>query len=158
MNDALILLRSAIPTFTERVLMGIGALIGGWAGYLLGGIDIALLWLCGFVVIDYFTGNFAVLKQGKWQSKLAYKGIFKKLFIFIMVTICNGIDESLHLTFVRDACVIAYILNETGSILENVERMGYGEVIPPILRQSLKILREREEARLNNIKENNNNE
>lgn len=151
MDDLFILLKELIPAYTERILMTIGAAIGGWLGYALGGFDLAILWLFGFSVLDYVTGNLAVLKQGKWISRLAYKGIFKKLFIFIMVAISHGVDESLNVDFVRTACIFAYIINEVGSILENVDRMGYGDVIPPVLRNALQAIKAREDAKGNVI-------
>lgn len=151
MDDLLILLKGLIPEFSQTVLMSIGAVIGGWLGYVLGGLDLAILWLFGFTILDYITGNLAVLKQGKWRSKLAYKGAFKKLFIFIMVAICHGVDESLNTDFVRTACIFAYIINEVGSILENVDKMGYGDVIPPVLRNALQAIKAREDAKGNII-------
>lgn len=119
--------------------MSIGAAIGTWLSYVFGGFDAAVLWLFGFSVLDYITGNIAVIKAGKWKSNLAYRGIFKKMFIYIMVAICHGVDVSMNTDFVRTACVFAYIVNEVGSIIENIERMGYGDVIPAALKHALDI-------------------
>ena len=128
--------------------MGIGATIGGWLNWALGGIDAAIVWLFIFTIIDFISGNAAAIKQKKWQSRITYRGIFKKLFIFIMIAICHGVDVSLQVDFVRTACIFAYILNEVGSILENVERLGFGDIIPAPLRNALHMVSEREQTRL----------
>ena len=151
LHDLVILLRSVIPTFRGWILMAIGATIGTWLSYVFGGFDSAIIWLFGFTLIDYLTGNFAAVKNGKWQSMFAYKGIFKKAFIFVMIAICHGVDVSMGLDFVRTTCIFAYIANEVGSIVENIERMGYGDIIPPILRSALKVAKEREAAMTGNM-------
>lgn len=145
--DLFLLVKVVIPTFKRCVLMSIGATIGAWLGYAIGGFDAALLWLFGFAVLDFITGNIAVIKAGKWQSNMAYRGIFKKMFIFIMVAICHGVDMSMGTDFVRTACVFAYILNEVGSILENIERMGFGDIIPSVLKDALDVAK-KEKLRL----------
>lgn len=149
--DLVILLHFIIPTVRRLITMAIGATIGALLSYAIGGFDVPVLWLFGFTVIDYCIGNFAAVKNGKWQSTLAYKCIFKKVIIFVMIAICNGVDLSLGLDFVRTACIFAYIANEVGSIIENIERMGYGDIIPPVLRNALKIAKEREAAMTGNI-------
>lgn len=151
MEDLLLLLRELLPEYSQKVLMSMGAVLGGWIGYALGGFDLAIVWLFVFTIIDYITGNIAVIKQGKWLSRQAYKGVFKKIFIFVMVAIAHGVDESLNVDFVRTACIFAYIVNEVGSILENVDKMGYGDVIPPVLRNALQAIKAREEAKGNKI-------
>lgn len=151
LDDLLILLKTLIPTFKGWVLMGIGATIGGWLNWALGGIDAAIIWLFIFTIIDFLSGNAAAIKQKKWQSRVTYKGIFKKLFIFIMIAICHGVDVSLQVDFVRTACIFAYILNEVGSILENVERLGFGDIIPKPLRNALHMVNEREQNKLSGI-------
>lgn len=123
--------------------MGAGAVIGGWASYVFGGFDAALLWLFGFTLVDFILGIIAAAKHRRWQSKVMYRGIFKKSFIFVMIAICHGVDVALGIDFVRTTCIFAYLANEVGSILENVERMGYGDIIPSVLRNALQILQDK---------------
>lgn len=143
LTDLGILLKSAMPTYKELLFMSIVASIGGWLSYLLGGCEPALMWLAGFMLVDFLTGNFAVIKQGRWQSSLMYRGIFKKCFIFVMISISHGVDVSLNVDFVRTACIFAYLANEVGSILENIERLGYGDIIPAVLRNALHVLKDK---------------
>ena len=114
--------------------------------WLIGGIDISLTWLFIFCVIDYITGTLSAFRQGQWTSKVGGKGIVKKLLIFLFVVLAHGIDEVCHIDYIRQAVIIAYIINESGSILENIETLGYGRVIPPILRHGLKLLKMKNES------------
>ena len=114
--------------------------------WLAGGIDISLTWLFIFCVIDYITGTWSAFRQGQWTSKVGGKGIVKKLLIFLFVVLAHGIDEVCHIDYIRQAVIIAYIINESGSILENIETLGYGKVIPPIFRHGLKLLKMKNES------------
>lgn len=108
--------------------------------WLLGDVDLSITWLFVFCVIDYTTGTLSAFKCREWSSAVGSHGIIKKVIMFLFVVLAHGIDEVCHIEYIRQAVIIAYIINESGSILENIERMGYGKAIPPILRNSLKLL------------------
>lgn len=108
--------------------------------WLLGDVDLSITWLFVFCVIDYTTGTLSAFKCREWSSAVGSHGIIKKVIMFLFVILAHGIDEVAHIEYIRQAVIIAYIINESGSILENIERMGYGKAIPPILRNSLKLL------------------
>ena len=82
--------------------------------FLLGGVDIPLIWLFIFVVIDYLSGSWYAIKSGNWSSSVGGKGIIKKIIIFLMVVIANGIDQSTGINYIRQAVIIAYLINESG--------------------------------------------
>ena len=111
--------------------------------FLLGGVDIPLIWLFIFVVIDYVSGSWYAIKSGNWLSSVGGKGIIKKIIIFLMVVIANGIDQSTGINYIRQAVIIAYLINESGSILENIENLGYGSIIPSVLRKGLKAINQK---------------
>ena len=111
--------------------------------FLLGGVDVPLIWLFIFVVIDYLSGSWYVIKSGNWSSSVGGKGIIKKIIIFLMVVIANGIDQSTGINYIRQAVIIAYLINESGSILENIENLGYGSIIPSVLRKGLKAINQK---------------
>ena len=111
--------------------------------FLLGGVDIPLIWLFVFVVIDYLSGSWYAIKSGKWSSSVGGKGIIKKIIIFLMVVIANGVDQSTGINYIRQAVIIAYLINESGSILENIENLGYGSIIPSVLRKGLKAINQK---------------
>ena len=123
--------------------MTIGGFLGGVFTFAVGGVDDAMIWLISLVIIDYITGNAASFKTGEWCSNKGFYGLFKKLFIFLVVAICNGIDKTTGQEILRNMAVFAYAVNEAGSILENVERLGFGKWIPSFLKAGLKNLKEK---------------
>lgn len=132
------------PTDGEKFLMTIGGFIGGVFSFAVGGVDEAIIWLIILVVIDYFSGSAASFKTGQWCSERGFRGLAKKAFIFLVVAFCNGIDKATGQELLRNIAIFAYAVNEAGSILENLERLGLGKWIPSFLRTGLKSLKERE--------------
>lgn len=100
--------------------------IGGYLGYLLGGHDSFLYALIAFVVIDYLTGVMLAIMKKKLSSSIGFKGIFKKVMIFMMVAIGHTIDAYLIKSggAIRTAVIFFYISNEGISILENSANIG----------------------------------
>lgn len=68
------------------------AAIGGWLGYFLGGCDGLLYALLAFVVIDYITGVMCAIVDKKLSSEVGFRGICKKVLIFLMVGIANILE------------------------------------------------------------------
>ena len=66
--------------------------VGGWLGYFLGGCDGLILALLLFVVTDYITGVMCAAVDKKLSSSVGFKGIFRKVLIFMLVGIANIID------------------------------------------------------------------
>ena len=66
--------------------------LGGWLGYFLGGCDGLLYALIAFVVIDYITGVMCAIINKQLSSEVGFKGIFRKVLIFLLVGIANIID------------------------------------------------------------------
>ena len=108
--------------------------------WLLGGIDISIIWLFVFTVIDYATGTLYALKSHQWSSNVGSKGIIKKILIYVIIIVANGIDQAAGISYIRQAVIIAYIINEAGSIIENIELLGYGSIIPAVLRNGIKVI------------------
>ena len=68
------------------------AAVGGWLGYFLGGCDGLLYALLIFVVCDYITGVMGAISDKKLSSAVGFRGICRKVLIFILVGIANVID------------------------------------------------------------------
>lgn len=66
--------------------------IGGWLAYFLGGCDGLILVLILFVVMDYLTGVMCAIVDKKLNSEVGFKGICRKVIIFMLVGIANVID------------------------------------------------------------------
>lgn len=116
--------------------------IGGYLGYLLGGHDSFLYALIAFVVIDYLTGIMLAIIKKKLSSNVGFKGIFKKVMIFLMVAIGHTIDAYLIKSggSIRSAIIFFYISNEGISILGNSANIGLP--IPEKLKEILIQLKE----------------
>ena len=68
------------------------AAIGGWLGYFLGGCDGLLIALVVFVAVDYVTGVMCAISDKKLSSEVGFKGICRKVLIFVLVGIGNLVD------------------------------------------------------------------
>ena len=101
--------------------------VGGWLGYFLGGCDGLLYALIAFVVIDYITGVMCAIIDRKLSSAVGFKGIFRKVLIFLLVGIANIIDVQVIGTgaVLRTAVIFFYISNEGVSLLENAGPVSY---------------------------------
>lgn len=121
------------------------AAIGGFLGWFLGGMDGMLYALIAFVVIDYITGVMCAVVDKKLSSEVGFKGIFKKVLIFVMVGIANILDGQVIGTgsVLRTAAVFFYISNEGVSLLENAGHIGLP--IPQKLKAVLAQLHDRAE-------------
>ncbi|MCX7903053.1 MAG: phage holin family protein [Caloramator sp.] len=118
------------------------ATIGGYLGYFLGGFDGFMYALITFVVIDYITGLMVAVLERKLSSEVGFRGIFKKILIFIMVGIGNIIDVNVIKSgsAVRTAVIFFYISNEGISIIENSAKIGLP--VPEKLKELLKQINE----------------
>lgn len=117
--------------------------IGGYIGFYLGSIDAFIYTLLAFIVADYITGVLRAGVERKLSSSVGFKGIAKKIVIFIVVGIANLCDVNLIKgdgTMIRTAIIFFYIANEGLSILENT--MAIGLPVPEKLREMLEQLKE----------------
>ncbi len=117
--------------------------IGGWLGYFLGGCDGLIIALLLFVVMDYITGVMCAIADKKLSSQVGFKGICRKVLIFILVGIANVIDVEVIKTgsVLRTAVIFFYLSNEGISLLENAGHLGLP--IPEKLRKVLEQLHDR---------------
>lgn len=133
------------PTGAEQYLMSIGAVIGLFFSIAIGGMDSMIYALIALSIVDYITGMFTAFKTGQWDSSTGFRGILKKFVIFAVVALCNCIDTAMGMHILRQMAICAYALNEAGSIIENIDRAGYGQYIPDVIRNALARLTEKAE-------------
>ena len=119
--------------------------IGGWLGWYLGGCDGLLYALLGFVVMDYITGVMCAIADKKLSSEVGFKGLCRKVLIFILVGAANIIDVQIIGTgsVLRTAVIFFYISNEGLSLIENAGHLGLP--IPEKLKAVLEQLHDRAE-------------
>ena len=116
----------------------------GWLGYFLGGCDGLLIALVVFVVVDYITGVMCAVADKKLSSEVGFKGIAKKVLIFLLVGIANILDVQVIGTgsVLRTAVIFFYISNEGVSLTENAAHLGLP--IPEKLKAVLEQLHDRD--------------
>lgn len=119
--------------------------IGGWLGYFLGGFDGLLYALIAFAVVDYITGVMCAIIDKKLSSAIGFKGICRKVLIFVLVGIANILDVEVIGTgsILRTAIIFFYLSNEGVSLLENAAHLGLP--IPQKLKEVLQQLHNRSE-------------
>ena len=118
---------------------------GGWLGYFLGGCDGLLIALVIFAVADYITGVMCAVADKKLSSEVGFKGICRKVIIFMLVGVAHVIDVNLIATgsVLRTAVIFFYLSNEGVSLLENAGHLGLP--IPEKLKIALEQLHDRSE-------------
>lgn len=99
---------------------------GGFFGWFLGGLDGFLYALIAFVVIDYLTGVMCAVVDKKLSSNVGFKGLFRKVLIFVMVGVGHLVDSQIigDGSVLRTAVIFFYLSNEGVSLLENAAYIG----------------------------------
>ena len=126
-------------------LRGAFAAIGAGLGYFLGGGDGFLYALIAFVAIDYVTGVMCAIVDKKLSSSVGFKGIFRKVLIFVMVGIAHTLAAQIlgGGDTLRTAVIFFYCANEGLSLIENAGHLGLP--IPAKLKSVLAQLHNRAE-------------
>ncbi len=129
-----------------NMIQAVFAGIGGWLGYFLGGCDGLTFALLAFVVIDYITGVMCAIADQRLSSAVGFKGICRKVLIFLLVGIANILDVQVIGTgsVLRTAIIFFYISNEGVSLLENAGHLGLP--IPEKIKSVLEQLHDRAES------------
>ncbi len=125
--------------------------IGATLINLLGGWDVPLQTLIGFMGTDYTTGIIVAgifhkstkTEGGALSSSAGLRGLFKKGGMLVLVYIACRLDMLIGSHYIRNAAVIALIVNETVSITENLGLMGVP--IPAVVTKAIETLKNKEE-------------
>ena len=128
-----------------NVIQAVFTAVGGWLGYFLGGCDGLLYALLVFVILDYLTGPMCAIVDKKLSSEIGFRGIFKKVMIFVMVGIGQVLDVQClgSVGILRTAVIFFYLSNEGVSLVENAAHLGLP--IPEKLKAVLEQLHDRAE-------------
>ncbi len=129
----------------------ISSIIGTFFSFFGLAIPLALLVPCN--LIDYFTGIAAAKIAGiKITSEISFKGITKKVTMYVLIFVGFGIDNmvnyatsTLHIDLVLPllfSAIIAswLVINELISITENCEKIG---IEIPLLAPILKFIKKK---------------
>ena len=98
----------------------------GFITWFFGGIDGLLQVLIAFSVIDYLTGIIAAALNHELSSRTGFRGIVKKVILFMFVGMAHLLDSYLpgDSGSIRAVVCLFYVVNEGISIIENAEKIG----------------------------------
>ena len=140
--------------FDKIIDVGIKAVSAGVGilGYCLGGWDGLALTLVVWMGIDYATGVLVALVfrnspktlNGGLDSRVGWKGLAKKVATLMLVAMAYMVDRLMGVEYIRAATIVAFMLNESISISENVGCMGIK--MPKLLSNALEQLAEQHGA------------
>ena len=116
-----------------------------------GGWDLGLVALLIFMAIDYFSGlavagifhNSKKTDTGALESRAGWKGLCRKCMTFLYVLIAHILDLIIGTNYLRDAVIIAFIVNELISITENAGLMGVS--LPEPIKAAIDVLQKKSE-------------
>ena len=119
------------------------AAVGAWLGWFLGGMDGLIYAMIVFVIADYATGVLCAVSDKHLSSEIGFKGICKKVLIFVLIGVANLIDIYIIGTgsMLRTATIFFYLSNEGISLLENAAHLGLP--VPQKVKDILKQLNEK---------------
>ena len=135
----------------KTVLFVLGVVGGAISSYL-GGWDTALQTLIIFMALDYITGLMVAgifhksdkTPGGGLESRAGFKGLCRKGMVLLIVLVACRLDLLTGTDFIRDSCVVAFVVNEAISIIENAGLMGVP--IPAVITRTLEALKAKEEG------------
>ena len=131
----------------KNAIVTVIGIIGSFIASMLGGWDSALITLLIFMGADYITGLIVagIFKKsnksdnGGLESKAGWKGLTRKGMTLLIVLVAARLDLLLDASYIRDAVCIAFIANETISIVENAGLMGVP--IPKVITNAIAVLK-----------------
>lgn len=147
-NQLLEKLSSLDPGVLKNAALMIAGGFAGLVSTLMGEHKVLFYWLFAFVVADYLTGMISAARTGTWSSRVGLKGLIRKFVILLVAIGFHGIDQILQEPWIGAWAIGALSLNELISILENVEKAGFGQIIPQRVRDMLETVQTEHEKRI----------
>lgn len=138
-------MKETICTITGVVGSMITGLFGGW--------NAAMTTLLIFMGVDYISGlvvaavfkNSTKTKNGALESRACWKGLCRKGMTLVFVMIAHRLDLTMHTTYIEDAVCIAFIANESISIVEKAGLMGIK--VPTVIAKAIEVLVDKADAK-----------
>lgn len=126
--------------------------VGGFLTTLFGGSSPMLLTLLILMAADWGSGLLLAgvfhkskkSKSGALESRAGLKGLAKKGMILLFVLVAHRLDLALGTTYIRDAAVIGFAVNELLSIVENAGLMGLP--LPDVITNGIALLKGRKKG------------
>lgn len=131
-------------------LFSFAGIIGSMLAKQLGGWDLSMQALVGFMAIDYITGFIVAgvfkksgkTEDGRLESRAGFKGLCRKGVTLLIVYMGAQLDLLTGQDLIRNAVVIGFLANEALSIIENTGLMGVP--MPEVVTKAIEILKNKE--------------
>ena len=139
----------------KQTLCAIWGLIGSAIASLFGGWDAGLATILIFMAIDYVSGLIVAgvfhtsnkTNSGSLESRAGWKGLCRKCMTLLFVLVAYRLDLVIGTNYIRDAVIIAFIANETISLVENAGLMGIP--LPAVIIKAIDVLQKKTEVNEN---------
>ena len=139
----------------KQTLCAIWGLIGSAIASFFGGWDAGLATLLIFMAIDYVSGLIVAgvfhtsnkTDTGALESRAGFKGLCRKGMTLLFVLVAYRLDLVIGTNYIRDAVIIAFIANETISLVENAGLMGIP--LPAVIIKAIDVLQKKTEVNEN---------
>lgn len=120
--------------------------VGTFITKYLGGYDMLVDTLVMFMLIDYLLGIYIAgvlhkspkTESGALSSKKCYHGLVKKILIIVLVAMMYRIDLLFNIDYLRNGAIIAFLFQESISIIENIGLCGVQ--IPEVIKNGIDLL------------------
>lgn len=138
----------SLYTVSEIKIMAFASMFGAFFSSAVGGVDQQMQFLIYLVIADYVTGVAAGIKTKQFGSAKGFKGVIKKVMIFVAVSFAFCADQAMGIKILRSMALFGFAATEATSIVENIDRLGYGHYIPGFIRDKLVQIREEKGVKL----------
>ena len=136
----------------KQTICSVLGVVGSAIASFFGGWDAGLATLLIFMGLDYVSGLIVAgvfhksnkTDTGSLESKAGWKGLCRKCMTLIFVLVAYRLDLVIGTNYIRDAVIIAFIANETISLVENAGLMGVP--LPAVITKAIDILQKKTES------------
>ncbi|MCR4719171.1 MAG: phage holin family protein [Firmicutes bacterium] len=138
MNNAKTALCTIFGLFGAMIV----SLFGGWTEDMITLIIVmAIDFILGLIIAAFFKKS-PKSESGSVSSKSCFLGLCKKCTMLLFVLVAYRLDVTLGTDYIKPAAVIAFIVNELISIVENA---GIIEIpMPGIITKAIDLLKDKE--------------
>ena len=137
--------REMWPVGVEKFTAAL-AFIAGIIGAAVGEHANLFIWLTTFCAADFLVGLLAAAINENISSKRMYVGLMKKSSIIGVCFLFHGIGQLIGWNGLCAWVIAAFSINELISVLENLEKAGFGGIIPAPVRNLLESVQKNQEA------------
>ena len=119
-------------------------IFGGWTEDMITLITVmAIDFILGLLIASVFNKS-PKSENGSMSSKSCFFGLCKKCTMLLFVLVAQRLDISLGTDYIKTAAIIAFIVNELISIVENAGIIGIP--MPKIIIRAIDLLKNKEES------------